>query len=154
MQTAEFLKKAKPRDASRLKVSIVASRFHSGVTDSMLEGAIDALREWKVKEKNIAVRRVYGSFDLPFAAALAIKKDKPHAVIAIGCVVKGETKHDEYIAHAVAQALMRLSTEKVIPVSFGIITVNTLEQAMQRSRGQTNHGEKAAVAALEAALLK
>ena len=66
----------------------------------MVEGALEVLKAWKVKEKNITVRRVYGSFDLPFAAALAIKKDKPDAVIAIGCIVKGETKHDEYIAHA------------------------------------------------------
>lgn len=154
MQTAEFLKKAKPRDASKLKVSIVAAKFHSEVTDSMVEGALEVLKEWKVKDKNISVRRVYGSFDLPFAAALAVKKDKPHAVIAIGCVVKGETKHDEYIANAVANGLVTLSLWHKIPISFGVITVNTLEQAMKRSRGKTNHGEKAAIAALEAALLK
>lgn len=153
MQTAEFLKKTKPRDASKLKVSIVAANFHSEITDSMVEGALKALKEWKVKDKNIKVRRVYGTFDLPFAAALSIKKDKPNAVIAIGCVVKGETKHDEYIAHAVAEGLTTLSIWHKMPVSFGIITVNTLEQAKQRSRGRTNHGEKAAIAALEAALL-
>jgi 6,7-dimethyl-8-ribityllumazine synthase len=154
MQTKEFLKKAKPRDASKLKVSIVAAKFHSDITDSMLEGALKVLKEWKVADKNIKVRRVYGSFDLTYAAALAIKKDRPNVVIAIGCIIKGETKHDEYIAHAVAQGLTRLSIEHVIPVSFGIITTNTLEQAKQRSRGKTNHAEKAAVAALEAALLK
>ena len=153
MQTKEFLKKAKPRNASKLKVSIVAAKFHSEITDSMLEGALRVLKEWNVKEKNITVRRVYGSFDLPFAAALAIKKDKPNAVLAIGCIVKGETKHDEYIAHAVAQGLTQLSITHTIPVSFGVITTNTLEQAKQRSRGKTNHAEKAAVAALEAALL-
>jgi 6,7-dimethyl-8-ribityllumazine synthase len=153
MQTKEFLKKAKPRDASKLKVSIVAAKFHSDITDSMLEGALRVLKEWKVADKNIKVRRVYGSFDLPFAAALSIKKDKPNAIIAIGCIVKGDTKHDEYIAHAVAQGLTQLSIDHVIPVSFGIITTNDLEQAKQRSRGKTNHAEKAAVAALEAALL-
>lgn len=153
MQTAEFLKKAKPHDASKFKISIVASKFHSDITDSMVEGALDVIKEWKVKEKNITVRRVYGSFDLPYAAALAIKKDKPNAVIAIGCVVKGETKHDEYIANAVANGLTTLSIWHKIPVSFGVITVNNLEQAKQRSRGRTNHGEKAAIAALEAALL-
>ena len=154
MQTKEFLKKAKPRDASKLKVSIVAAKFHSEITDSMLEGALKVLKEWNVKEKNITVRRVYGSIDLPFAAALAIKKDKPNAVLAIGCIVKGETKHDEYIASAVGNGLVTLSLWHKIPVSFGVITTNTLEQAKQRSHGKTNHGEKAAVAALEAALLK
>ena len=153
MQTKEFLKKAKPQDASKLRVSIVAAKFHADVTDSMVEGALEALKEWNVKAKNITVRRVYGSFDLPFAAALAIKKDKPHAVIAIGCIVKGETKHDEYIGHSVAQGLMNLSIKHVIPVSFGVVTVNNLDQAKARSTGRTNHGEKAAVAALEAALL-
>lgn len=153
MQTAEFLKKTKPKDGSKLKVSIVAAKFHSEITDSMLEGALRALKEWNVKDKNVTVRRVYGSFDLPFAAALAIKKDKPDAVIAIGCVIKGDTKHDEYINHAVAQGLTHLSITHTIPVSFGVITTNTLEQAKQRSRGKTNHGEKAAIAALEAALL-
>ena len=154
MQTAEFLKKAKPRDASSLKVSIVAAKFHSDITDAMVEGALAVLKEWKVREKNITVRRVYGSFDLPFAASLAIKKDKPNAVIAIGCIVKGETKHDEYIAHAVAQGLTNLSITHTIPVSLGILTVNTLAQARARSKGNTNHGEKAAIAALEAALLR
>src|SRR5580698_732471 len=144
MQTKEFLKKTPPRDASKLKISIVAAKFHSEITDSMLEGALAVFKDWKVKEKHITVRRVYGSFDLPFAAAKAIKKDKPHAVLAIGCIVKGETKHDEYIAHAVAQGLTELSIRHVIPVSFGVITVNTLEQALQRSRGDTNHAEKAA----------
>jgi len=153
MQTQEFLKKTKPRDASKLKVSIVAANFHSDITDTMVEGALEVLKEWKVKAKNITVRRVYGSFDLPFAAALAIKKDKPNAVIAIGCIVKGETKHDEFIANAVAQGLTTLSIWHKLPVSFGVITVNTLAQAKARSRGNTNHGEKAAVAALEAALL-
>ncbi len=154
MQTAEFLKKAKPQDASKLKVSIVAAKFHSDITDPMIEGAIAALKEWKVKAKNITVRRVYGSFDLPFAAALAIRKDKPHAVIAMGCIVKGETRHDEYIANAVFKGLADLSIRHVLPVSLGVLTVNDLKQAKARSTGKTNHGEKAAVAALEAALLK
>lgn len=153
MQTKEFLKKAKPRDASKLKVSVVAAKFHSEITDSMLEGALRVLKEWKVAEKNIKVRRVYGSFDLPFAAALAIKKDKPNAVLAIGCIIKGETKHDEYIAHAVAQGLTHLSIMHATPVSFGVITTNNLDQAKARSSGKTNHAEKAAAAALEAALL-
>jgi len=154
MQTSEFLKKAKPQDASKLKVSIVAAKFHSEITDAMVEGALAALKEWKVKDKNVTVRRVYGSFDLPFAAALAIKKDKPSAVIAVGCIVKGETRHDEFIANAVFKGLTDLSTWHKLPVSLGVLTVNTLDQAKARSTGETNHGEKAAIAALEAALLK
>ncbi len=140
MQTEEFLKKTPPRDASKLKISIVVAKFHSEITQRMLDGALEVLKEWKVKEKNIKVGHVYGSFDLTYAAALSIKKDKPHAVLAIGCIVKGETKHDEYIAHAVAQGLTELSIKHVIPVSFGVVTVNSLEQAHKRSSGDTNHG--------------
>lgn len=154
MQTKEFEKNIPPRDASKLKVSVVASEFHPGITDPMLEGALRVLKAWKVKERNIIVRRVYGSFDLSFAAALAIKKDQPDCVIAIGCIVKGETKHDEYIAHAVATGLTQLSIRHVVPIAFGVITTNTLAQARARSRGTTNHAEKAAAAALEMALLK
>ncbi len=153
MQTKEFLKNVPPGDASKLKISIVAATFHSKITNSMVEGALRILKEWGVLERNIRVRRVYGSFDLPFAAALAIKKDRPSAVIAIGCIVKGATDHDRYIASAVAHGLTELSILHCIPVSLGVLTVNTLEQALARSRGTTNHGEKAAIAALEAALL-
>lgn len=153
MQTKEFRKKVRPRDASKLKVSLVVAQFHSEITDSMLGGALKVLREWGVREKNISIRRAYGSFDLPFAAALSIRKDKPHAVIAIGCIVKGETDHDRYIAEAVAHGLTMLSIQSYVPVSFGVITVNSLAQARARSCGETNHGEKAAIAALQAALL-
>jgi 6,7-dimethyl-8-ribityllumazine synthase len=96
---------------------------------------------------------VYGSFDLPFGCMKVIKKYKPNAVIALGCIIKGETDHDRYIASAVSKGIIDLTLSSGVPISFGVLTTNTLEQAKARSRGETNHGEKAAVAALEMALL-
>lgn len=96
---------------------------------------------------------MYGSFDLTYAADLMIRKAKPHAVIALGCIIKGETDHDRHIASAVMHGLTDLTIKYGIPVSLGVVTTNNLAQARARSRGETNHGAKAAEAALEAALL-
>jgi 6,7-dimethyl-8-ribityllumazine synthase len=153
MQRAEFTKKARPKDASKLKVAVVAARFNEDITDSMLEGALGALKEWGVQALRTKVVRVYGSFDIPFACMDVIKKWKPDAIVALGCIIKGETDHDRYIASAVSQGIIDLTLSSGVPISFGIITTNTLKQAKARSRGKTNHGEKAAIAALEAALL-
>src|SRR3989344_846496 len=152
MQRKEFAKKRKSRDASKLRVGIAVSRFNKDITESMLEGALTVLREWGVPQKHIHITRVHGSFELPLAAARLIKKYKVDAAVAIGCVIKGETKHDEYIAHAVAQGLMRVALDTGVPVGFGVLTTNNLEQARKRSRGNTNHGAAATIAAIEAAL--
>ncbi len=152
MQRKEYAKEKVVGDASRMKVGIVVSNFNSDVTDSMLDGAIETLRMWKVKEKNITVVRVPGSFEIPLACLRLIKKKKVHAVVALGCIIKGETKHDEYIAHAVAGAIQRIMLDTLVPVGFGIITPNTLDQALERSRGSANKGSEAAQAALEMAI--
>jgi len=153
MQRAEFTRKIQPQDASKLRVAIVAARFNADITDAMLEGARDALRAWGVPESRTHIARVYGSFDLVFGCMRAIQTWKPDAVVAIGCILKGETDHDRYIAAAVSRGLIDLTLASGVPISFGVLTVNTLAQARARSRGKTNHGEKAAIAALEMALL-
>ena len=117
----------------------------------MLEGALTVLREWRVPKKHIHIARVHGSFELPLAVARLIKKHKADAAVAIGCIIKGETKHDEYIAHAVVHGLMRVALDTGIPVGLGVLTTNTLGQARKRSKGTTNHGAAAAIAAIEAA---
>ena len=154
MQRKEFLKKTDPRNASKLKIGIVVARFNPDITESMLAGAREVLAEWGVQDRNIKVFHVYGSFDLTYAAGLIIKKQKPHAVIALGCIIKGETDHDHHIASAVMHGLTDLTIKHGIPVSLGVLTTNNLAQAQERSRGKTNHGAKAAEAALDAALLK
>lgn len=151
MQRKEFGKQ-EYRDASKLKVGIIVARFNSDITEAMLRGAMTLLKEWKVADKNIYTLSVPGSFELPVGALSLIKKKKPHAVIAIGCVIKGETEHDRYIALAASQGLMRVGVETGVPVSFGVLTVNSLEQAKARSSGSANHGYSAAAAALSTAL--
>jgi len=142
----------KPKDASKLRVGIVVARFNSDITGPMLDGARATLKEWKVKEKNVTVEEVPGSFEIPLGAMRLAKTKRYDCLIAIGCVMKGETKHDEYIAHAVAGGLTRVMLDTGVPVSLGVITPNSLEQARIRSRGTTNHGSSAARAALEMAL--
>lgn len=154
MQRKEFLKTVTPRDASKLKIGIVVAEFNPDITGSLFEGALKALKEWGVKERNINIFRVYGSFDLTYGCDLMFRKHKPDAVVALGCIIKGETNHDHYIASALSHGLTGLAIKYGKPVSFGVITTNNLAQAKARSRGKTNHGEKAAVAALQAALLK
>lgn len=153
MQRKEFLKKAAAQDASRLRIGIAVADFNPDITGGMLDGALEALAQWGVKERNIKVHHVYGSFDLTHACDLLFRKWKSDAVVAIGCIVKGETDHDRHIASAVFHGLTDLTIKYGKPVSLGILTTNTLEQARARSRGKTNHGEKAAVAAMQAALL-
>lgn len=154
MQRTEYAKDYEAKDASKKTVGIVVSRWNSDITESMLEGALTTLKKWNVKERNIAIVRVAGSFELPYGClTLLKKKKKPDAILALGCTIKGETKHDEYIASAVAHGITDLSLAFGLPISFGVITANTLAQAKARSRGISNKGSEAAVAALEAALL-
>lgn len=149
MQRGHYAKEKKIGNASKLKVGIVVSNFNSDVTEGMLEGALETVSAWKVKKTNITIVRVPGAFEIPLACMRLIKKKKVSAVIALGCIIKGETKHDEYIAHAVSGALQRIMLDTLVPVGFGVITPNTLEQALERSRGSANKGPEAAQAALE-----
>src|SRR3989344_7132673 len=153
MQRKEYAKKKTAGDASKLRVGIAVSRFNSDITAGMLDGARTTLREWKVKDANVHVVHVHGSFEIPLACARLIRKKKLDAVIAIGCIVKGETRHDEYLAQATSYGLMRLMLDVNTPVGFGLITTNNLKQARERSRGENNKGSEATTAALEPALL-
>lgn len=119
----------------------------------MEKGAREILRKWCIPEHSIKIARTYGSFELPLAAYRLVKKHKLDLVVAIGCIVKGETRHDEYLAHATSYGLMRLSLERNVAVGFGVITADNLKQAKARSRGKANKGSEAALAALEIAML-
>ena len=154
MLRKEIERKIKPRDASKLKVGIVVSRYNDDITSSMLAGAQDVLRDWGVLAKNTHIAYTYGSFELPFAAQRLIKQYRLDAVVALGCIVKGETSHDVFLAHVTNDGLMRVMLDTGVPIGLGVLTTNNLAQARVRSRGTTNHGTKAAVAALESALLR
>ncbi|PIR82775.1 6,7-dimethyl-8-ribityllumazine synthase [Candidatus Kaiserbacteria bacterium CG10_big_fil_rev_8_21_14_0_10_59_10] len=154
MQRKEYARKKKTGDASGLSVGVVVSEFNHDITGGLLEGALDTLRAWKVAERSIAIVRVPGSFEIPLACRNLLKgRKKLDAIVALGCVIKGETKHDEYISSAVSQALIRLMLDTGVPIGFGIITPNSLAQAKARSRGKENKGREAAAAALLMALL-
>ena len=152
MQRGHYAKRTAVGDASRLRIGIAVSEFNSDITSSMLAAALETLREWKVPEKAIRIMRVPGSFELPLASAKLLKT-KVDAVVVLGCVIKGETKHDEYIASAVAHGLTDLMLSSGVPIGFGVITPNSLAQAKARSRGKANKGIEATVAALRMALV-
>lgn len=153
MQRKQYEKKQSAGNGSRLKVGIVVSKFNEDITYAMRDGALEMLRTWRVPEKSIHIAYTYGSFELPQVAARLIKKHKLDAVVALGCIIKGETRHDEYLAHAAAHGLTRVSLDFNVPVGFGVITTNNLAQAKARSRGNANKGNEAALAALEATLI-
>lgn len=140
-------------NASRLTIGIAVADFNSDITHAMLAGARETLRAWKVKDADIRVMHVAGSYELPYACQALLKgKKKPHAVIALGCIIKGETDHDVYIAQAVAHGLMQVMLAAHTPIAFGVLTTNNLAQARKRSKGKGNKGAEAAEAALRLAL--
>ncbi|MFZ1720383.1 MAG: 6,7-dimethyl-8-ribityllumazine synthase [Candidatus Moraniibacteriota bacterium] len=143
----------KVKDASKYKVGIVVSDYYRDITDELLTGALETCREWKVTDENISITRVSGSFEIPYGCLSLLTQEKPDAIVTLGVIVKGETNHDEVIAHAVAQAIMDLTIKYETPISFGVVTVNNLEQAIARSSGENNKGVEATVSALESAML-
>lgn len=149
MQRGEYEKTRAAKDGSALSIGIAVSSFNTDITEPMLEGARSVLAQWGVKDENVSVMRVPGAFELPYACQKLIEEKKPDAVIAIGCVIKGDTEHDRYIAAAAADGIMRVMLDTKTPVSFGVITTNDLAQAVVRSTGETNKGREAALAALE-----
>ncbi len=145
----------KKLNGSKLKVGIVFSRWNIDITESLLIGALQALTECNVKEKNISVLDVSGSYELPFAARKMMqRKQKYDVIITIGCLIKGETMHFEYIADAVSHGIMELNVDEKTPVVFGVLTCLNEKQAKVRSRGKNNHGYGWGMTAVEMALLK
>lgn len=133
---------------------IVVSEWNKEITDNLLQGAVETLLEHGVDEKDIYVRHVPGSFELPFGASTLLEKKKFDAVICLGCVIQGETRHFEFISQAVAHGIMKVSLSEGIPVIFGVLTTDTLQQAKDRSGGVLgNKGTEAAVTALKMAAL-
>lgn len=141
--------------ADKLRIAIVVSEYHNEITFALREGAIETLKNYGVKEKNIFVELTPGAYELPLAAKWLYEKKKADAVLALGCVIKGDTSHDVYINTAVSQALMNLSLKTGVPFLFGVITPNTLQQAKDRAGGKHgNKGVECAVAALKMLRLK
>lgn len=153
MQRKEGTKKVAAKDGSKLKIGVVVSTYYDDITGRMLVGALQTLKEWNVSEKNTTIVRVAGSFEITYGVLSLLKRKKYDAIITLGCIIKGETSHDEFIAHAVAQGIVNIVIEYKTPISFGVVTTNDLPQAVVRSTGKNNKGIESALAALEAALL-
>jgi len=141
-------------DPATLRVAIVAARFNEEITGPLLAGAVARLVERGVREDKVHVVRVPGAFEVPFAAERLAATGHYKAVICLGCLIRGETPHFEYISEAVSHGIMRVMLDAKIPLAFGILTCDTDEQAQARIGGNMGHkGVEAADAALEMALL-
>lgn len=137
-------------DASGVKVGIVVSRFNNFLTDKLLEGAIDCLVRHGGSDDAISVAWVPGSFEIPYAASHMVKSGKYDCVICLGALVRGDTPHFDYIAAEASKGIAKLSLETGKPVIYGLITADTLEQAIERSGTKAgNKGWQAAEAAIE-----
>ncbi|HVB37771.1 MAG TPA: 6,7-dimethyl-8-ribityllumazine synthase [Vicinamibacterales bacterium] len=136
--------------AERLRVAIVVSRYHAFVTDRLEQGAIDALRAAGVSDDRIAILRVPGAFEIPLAAKRAADTGAFDAVVCLGCLIRGGTPHFEYIASAVAHGLTDAAAATGVPMSFGVLTTNSAEEALERAgAGPANKGWEAARAAID-----
>jgi 6,7-dimethyl-8-ribityllumazine synthase len=137
-----------------LRVAVVVSRFNDFVTERLLAGATEALAHAGVARQDLTVIKVPGAFEIPMAARLAATKLGIDAVVALGCLIRGETAHFEYIASAASHALMKAACETGVPMTLGILTTESAEQALARAgSGSTNKGWEAAMAAVEMANL-
>ena len=136
--------------AENMKFGIVVSEWNSQITGALLNGAVSTLKKHGVKEDNILVKTVPGSFELTFGANQMIESTEVDAVIAIGCVIKGDTPHFDYVCMGVTQGITHLNVTGDIPVIYGLITTNTLEQAEDRSGGKLgNKGDECAITAIK-----
>ncbi|MBX3023370.1 6,7-dimethyl-8-ribityllumazine synthase [bacterium] len=142
------------RDGSRLRVGVAVSRFNSVVTERLLAGALAALAQHGVADAAIEVAHVSGAFELPLLADLYARSRRVDAIVALGAVVRGETPHFDMIATWVVAELGRLGTAYHLPIALGVLTTDTLEQALERAGGaHGNKGAEAAVVAIEMANL-
>ncbi|MGH7680866.1 MAG: 6,7-dimethyl-8-ribityllumazine synthase [Candidatus Eiseniibacteriota bacterium] len=139
-------------DGSGLSIGIVASRFNDEICRPLLEGAQGALRRHGVSPDRTVVVRVPGAFEIPTAALLLARSKRWDAIVCVGAVIRGETPHFDWVAGEAARGISNVSLETGVPVLFGLVTVNTLEQAQDRAGGRLgNRGADAAEAAIEMA---
>jgi len=137
-----------------LKIGIVVSRFNDVITANLLQGALGALKSHDVAEDNIAVAWVPGAFELPLVATKMALSGQFDAVITLGCVIRGATTHYDYVCNEAAKGVSKASEKSGIPVIFGVVTTETIEQAVERSGCKAgNKGVDAALAAIETANL-
>jgi 6,7-dimethyl-8-ribityllumazine synthase len=141
-------------NAEGLRFAVIASRFNDEIVDGLLRGALDCLSRHGAADDAVSVYRVPGAFEIPTLAAKLIDVDDIDAIVSLGCLLRGDTPHFDFISAQVTNDLSRVATEAKFPIAFGVITCNTLEQAVERSSaGSGNKGWEAALAAIEMANL-
>jgi 6,7-dimethyl-8-ribityllumazine synthase len=133
-----------------LRIAIVAARFNETIVEDLIRGAVDALLRHGASEKQIEIVRVPGAFDLPFAVRKVAASRRPDAIVALGAVIRGATPHFDHVAGQCAAGLARASEDTGVPVAFGVLTTETIEQAVERSGTKAgNKGAEAALSAIE-----
>jgi len=139
-----------PDWGSDIRIAVIAGRFNRFIVDQLVSGARDALERHGIVESNVALAWVPGAFELPLLARQLASSGKYDVVIALGAVIRGGTPHFDFVAGECARGLMRVSLDHQIPVIFGVLTTDTVEQALERAgTGQGNKGFDAAMAAIE-----
>jgi 6,7-dimethyl-8-ribityllumazine synthase len=141
-------------DAKGLKFGIVVGRFNSFIAERLLEGALDALVRHGADDKNITVIRVPGAFEIPLAAKKLAESDRYDALLCLGAVIRGSTPHFDYVAAEVSKGVAQVSLQIGLPIAFGVLTTDTIEQAVERAGTKAgNKGFDAAMTAIESANL-
>jgi len=141
-------------DASAFRFAVVVSRFNEAITSSLRRAAVDALKEAGAADTHVQVFDVPGAFEIPQAARAAAESGRFDAIVCLGCVIRGETPHFDYIASAVAHGITSAAGDTGVPMAFGVLTTDTVQQAQSRSGpGLDNKGREAAAAAIEMAAL-
>jgi 6,7-dimethyl-8-ribityllumazine synthase len=141
-------------DAKGLKFAVVVSRFNDFITDRLVSGAVDVLLRHNASDSDIDIIRVPGSYELLFAVKKAAEKKRYNAIVALGAIIRGETPHFDYLASAVTKKIASISLEMDVPVASGVLTTETLQQAIERAGSKAgNRGAEAAYSAIEMANL-
>ena len=136
--------------AENIKIGIVAARFNEFITSKLLSGAIDSLKRENVKEDDIDIAWVPGAFEIPLIASKMAKSRKYDAVICLGAVIRGSTSHYDYVCSEVSKGIAQISLDSEVPVMFGVLTTDTIEQAIERAGTKAgNKGSECAQGAIE-----
>lgn len=148
------LSREQGRSARGARFAIAVSRFNETVTEKLVRGAVECLKQHKVKENDLEIFSCPGAFELPQLANVLCASGRWDAVICLGAVIRGETPHFEYVASASARGIQDVALRRMVPVTFGVLTTDTLQQALDRAGGKAgNKGWDAALAAIEMAAL-
>jgi 6,7-dimethyl-8-ribityllumazine synthase len=141
-------------NARGLRVGIVAARFNDFIVDRLVAGAVDALRDHGAEDGDLLIVRVPGAYEMPLAVRKMAASRKFDAIVALGCVIRGATPHFEYVAGGASQGVASVCLEHEVPLGFGVLTVETLEQAIERAGSKAgNKGADAALTAIRMASL-